>query len=180
MKWFGRDLAHFGLLDGRLPADHLDLAEFVIEPRLGEAAVGIGNGGEQQAGIGVLRIAEHAFGLAPFDDLAGIHDHDVLGHVAGGGDVMGDVEQRQAELALHVVEQVEDAQAHRDVEHGGRLVGDDHLGIDRQGAGDADALALAARQLVRIFARRSEPGRASTLVSSSAMAAWRSAPLSAG
>src|SRR5262249_2748424 len=38
----------------------------------------------------------------------------------------------------------------RDVERRHRLVGDDHLGLAGQRPGDADALALAARELVRI------------------------------
>ena len=42
----------------------------------------------------------------------------------------------------------------RDVERGDRLVGDDQLGLDRERAGDADALALAAGELVRVARRR--------------------------
>ncbi len=38
----------------------------------------------------------------------------------------------------------------RDVEGADRLVADDQLGIERQRAGDADALALPARELVRV------------------------------
>ena len=46
-------------------------------------------------------------------------------------------------------EQVEDLGLHRHVERGDRLVADDHLGIEHERPGDADALALAARELVR-------------------------------
>ena len=35
---------------------------------------------------------------------------------------------------------------HAHVEGGGRLVEDDHLGLEHEGAGDRDALPLAARQ----------------------------------
>ena len=38
---------------------------------------------------------------------------------------------------------------HRDVQRGGGLVGDQQFGIQRERAGDADALPLTARQLVR-------------------------------
>ena len=38
----------------------------------------------------------------------------------------------------------------RDVEGRDRLVGDDELRLDREGAGDADALALAAGELRRV------------------------------
>ena len=46
-------------------------------------------------------------------------------------------------------EQVDDLRLDRDVERRHRLVGDDEVGVDRERARDADALALAARELVR-------------------------------
>ena len=58
--------------------------------------------------------------------------------------------ERQPELALQVAQQVEDLRLDRDVERGDRLVGDDHLRLQRERARDADALALAARELVRV------------------------------
>ena len=49
----------------------------------------------------------------------------------------------------------EDLRLHGDVERGGRLVGDQQVGLVGERHGDHDALALAAGQLVRIAA---EPG----------------------
>jgi hypothetical protein len=43
---------------------------------------------------------------------------------------------------------------HRDVEGGDRFVGDQEVGPDRQCACNADALALSARELVRIAIER--------------------------
>ena len=57
---------------------------------------------------------------------------------------MGDVEDREVLLVAKVGEQVEHAQADRDVEHRHRLVGDQHARPDRQRASDGDALPLAA------------------------------------
>ena len=51
---------------------------------------------------------------------------------------------------LQVVEQVDDLRLDRHVERGDRLVGDDQLRPQRERAGDADALALAAGELVRV------------------------------
>ncbi|MCY1306514.1 hypothetical protein D9M70_563780 [compost metagenome] len=99
------------------------------------------------------RIVDDLAGISPFDDLAGIHHRDILGDVAGGRDVVGDVEQAEVHLALHFAEQIEHAEAHGNVEHRGRLVGDDDLGLCRECAGDVDALALAARELVRVLLR---------------------------
>ena len=56
---------------------------------------------------------------------------------------------RQAELPLQVLQQVDDLRLDRDVERGDRLVADDQVGLGGQSAGDADALALAAGELVR-------------------------------
>ena len=53
-----------------------------------------------------------------------------------------------------LVEQREHLRLHRDVERGHRLVGDQELGLHRQRARDADALALAAGELVRIAIER--------------------------
>ena len=63
---------------------------------------------------------------------------------------MGDEDDRQAELALEVAQQVEDLRLDRDVERRDRLVGDQQLGLERERAGDADPLALAAGELVRV------------------------------
>ena len=51
---------------------------------------------------------------------------------------------------LQVLEQVDDLGLDRDVERRDGLVGHQELGVERQRAGDADALALAAGELVGI------------------------------
>ena len=48
------------------------------------------------------------------------------------------------------VEQLQDLRLHRDVERGGRLVGDQHLGPEGDRHGDQRALAHAAGKLMRI------------------------------
>ena len=52
------------------------------------------------------------------------------------------------------LQQLEDLQLRRDVERGGRLVGDDERGAAGERAGDHQALALAAGELVRIALER--------------------------
>ncbi len=49
------------------------------------------------------------------------------------------------------LEQVEDADADRHVEHRDGLVGEQHLGVGGERPRDRDALALAARELVRVL-----------------------------
>src|SRR5437588_13119214 len=84
-----------------------------------------------------------------FDDLAEIHHRDTMGHVLDDREIMTDEQQRQAELLLKILEQVDDLRLDRDVERGDRLVADDQLGLGRERARNADALALAAGEFGR-------------------------------
>ena len=51
---------------------------------------------------------------------------------------------------LQVLKQVDHLRLNRHVERADGLVRDDEFGVERQGAGDADALALSAREFMRI------------------------------
>jgi hypothetical protein len=90
----------------------------------------------------------------PFlDDPPGIHHRHPVAELRDDAEVMGDEQDRQPAIAPQIVEQRQDLRLHRDVERRGRLVGDDHLGVVGQRHGDADALAHAARHLVRVGCR---------------------------
>ena len=78
------------------------------------------------------------------------HHGDAVGHVVDHGEIVRDEQVGEAELLLQILEQVEDLRLHRDVERRDRLVADQQVGPERQRAGDADALALAAGKAVRI------------------------------
>ena len=54
---------------------------------------------------------------------------------------------------LQVLQQVDDLRLDGDVERRDRLVADDEVGLDGERAGDADALSLAAGELVRVALR---------------------------
>ncbi len=84
------------------------------------------------------------------DDLAEVHDRHPVADVLDHRQVVGDEQVGQPEPRPQVGQQVEDLGLDRHVERGDRLVADDELGLDRERAGDADALALAAGELVRI------------------------------
>src|SRR3546814_19886511 len=66
---------------------------------------------------------------------------------------------RSAQLALEPLHQVQDLRLHRDVERRGRLVANQELRVAGQSAGDGDALALPAGELVRELraVRRRQP-----------------------
>src|SRR3984885_6633559 len=65
-------------------------------------------------------------------------------------EIMADEQVGEVEFAAEIHEQVEDLRLNRDIQRGDRLVAHQKLGLYRERAGDADALALAAGKLVRI------------------------------
>ena len=95
----------------------------------------------------------HCVGWSDLDDLAEVHHRDEVGDVTDDREVVRDEDVRQTELLLQVLEQVDDAGLDRHVERRHRLVEDQQLGIERERASDADALTLAAGELVRIAVR---------------------------
>ena len=99
---------------------------------------------------GCIGAAVELVAVGDLDDLAEVHHGDAVGDVAHHRQVVRDDDVGQAELVLQVLEQVDDLGLDRHVEGGDRLVGDDELGLEGERAGDADALALAAGELVRV------------------------------
>ena len=79
-----------------------------------------------------------------------LQDRDVVAEHAHDRQVVADEHQGEAEPGAQLPQQQQDMRLRRHVEAGHDLVGDDEVRLERQRAGDAGALALAARQLVRI------------------------------
>ena len=92
----------------------------------------------------------HVGGRAVLDDPPEVHHGDLVGDVPHDGEVVGDEQVRQSELVLEVLEQVDDLALHGHVERRDGLVAHEHLRLDGERPGDADALALPAGELVRI------------------------------
>ena len=87
--------------------------------------------------------------------------------VGDDGEVVADVERRDAVRVAEVAHGAQHVRLRRHVEAGGRLVEHDHARPAREGHREADALLLAARELVRVAAqelvgrRAAQPRRAS-------------------
>ena len=82
-----------------------------------------------------------------------------MGDPRDDAEIVGDQQHAETEIALELGEQAQDLGLHRDVERRGRLVGDQELGVAHQRHGDHDALAQAARELVRELAEPAAPAR---------------------
>ena len=73
-------------------------------------------------------------------DPAGVHDHDAVGDAGDHAEVVGDEHDRGADLVACLLDQqLEHLGLHGDVERGGGLVGDEHVGSQ------AIAMAIIAR-----------------------------------
>jgi hypothetical protein len=97
----------------------------------------------------VARPVDQRARRADLHDAAEVDDRDAVGEMIHHGDVMRDEQHREVEAPLQRVEQIDDLCLDRHVERRDRLVGDQQRGTDRQGARDADALALPAGKLMR-------------------------------
>ena len=77
------------------------------------------------------------------------HDDDAIGHFGDHAHVVGDEDDAGAMLALQVAQQLQHLALHGDVECRRRLVGDQHVGLERQCHGDHHPLAHATGEFVR-------------------------------
>ena len=121
---------------------------------------------EQPLRVGVLRRVEDVRDRARLDDPARVHDRDPVAGLGQHPEVVGDQDQRQAELLAQALQQLQDLRLHDDVERRRRLVGDDQRRAAGEREGDHHPLALAARELVRVTVaqRRRQPDRLQQLV----------------
>ena len=87
------------------------------------------------------------------DHAAEVHHHDAVGEVTHHAEVMADEEIREPEALAQRHEKVQHLRLHRDVKRRDGFVADQQLGLDGERAGDADARALPARELVRVASR---------------------------
>ena len=128
----------------------------------------VGHGGEQQARVRMQRRRQDVLDRAALDDLAGVHDEDVVGDVTRARKIVRDVEEGDPALLFQPQHEVQDSDPDRDVEHADRLVGEDDLRLDGERARDRHALPLPARELVRVLrrdlARRNEADGVQQLV----------------
>ena len=82
--------------------------------------------------------------------MAGMHDDDAGGALAGQRQIVGDEDRRHAHFLGEIVDQIHDDGLRGHVEAGGRLIGDQERRLRGKRDRDHDALAHAARHFERI------------------------------
>src|SRR5690349_18184567 len=107
---------------------------------------------DEPLGRGMLRRGEDVEHLAGLDDAALLHDDDPVGERADDVHLVRDDEDRDSELPVDAAEEAEHLLRRVGVESARGLVGEKDPGAGGEGAGDADALLLAARELFRVAA----------------------------
>ncbi len=100
--------------------------------------------------VRVRRMAEDLVWHAGLDNASGLHHRDPIAHTSDNRQIVADQHDGQGERTVEICQQINDLSLQGDVESGDRLIGDQQCWLGRQGARDADALALAPGNLVRI------------------------------
>ena len=89
-------------------------------------------------------------GAAALFDAAVVHDDDLVGHFEGFFLVVGDEDAGDAQFVVDVAQPGAQFFAHFGIERAEGFVEQEEFGFDGEGAGEGDALALAAGELVGI------------------------------
>ena len=113
-----------------------------------------GNRGDQRLRVGMRGRGEDLRGGACFDDAAALHDGDARGELRDHGQAVRNQQVGEREIALQILQQLQNLRADGNIERGNRLVGHHQARAQHQGARDADALPLAAGKFVRVARER--------------------------
>ena len=105
----------------------------------------------QGARVGMARRVKESASIGGFDDTTGIHNLDAVAETGDDPEIMRDEHNRHAQFPLHFFDQLENLRLHRDIEGGGRFVGDENLGFGDERHGDHYALSHAAGEFVRVI-----------------------------
>jgi len=89
--------------------------------------------------------------LRPFLHAAAeIHHHHLIGNVFDHRQVVRDKDVRQPQFLLQIHHQVQHLRTHGNVQRGDGFIGDHHVRVKHQTAGDSNTLTLAAGKHVRV------------------------------
>ena len=113
-------------------------------------AVDAGNRFEQAARVRIERISKQLRSRRLLHHARRVKNRHVVGILGDDSEIVRDQDHGEAEPHLQLADQIENLRLDRDVERGGRLVGDQQPRIARQRHRDHHALAHPAGQLMRI------------------------------
>ena len=118
-----------------------------------KGCIDIRDSGEQFLCISMPGMVAYLIRRADLDDLAFVHDSDAAAHLPHYGKVMPDKQIGQSVFLLKPFEKFDDFRLNGDIQGRNRLVGNQHLRLQRQCPRDSDPLPLTAAEFVRISSR---------------------------
>jgi hypothetical protein len=98
------------------------------------------------------RVANDDSRLGQFDDFTEVHHHYPVAHMLYYRQIMRDKQVGDSSLLLQILKETDNLRLDGHVECADRFVTNDEFRLDRQRPGDANPLALAAAEFVRVAA----------------------------
>ena len=116
------------------------------------ALVRVGNryGRKELLRVWVTRIRENGTPRPHFDDLAEVHHRHTVADALDDAHVVRDEKEGEPHFFLELHHEIDHLRSDRDVERRNAFVGNDDFGLQCERTRNADALALTAREFVRI------------------------------
>ena len=96
------------------------------------------------------RIGKNFLSGADFDDVSQVQHANSVGNVLDHAQVVSDKEVCASGMHLNILHEVNDLRLNRNVKGRYAFVGNNQLGFHDERAGDTDALALPAGELMRV------------------------------
>ena len=109
------------------------------------------DGADKAPGVGVAALVEDFLSSTELDGTAGVHNHDLIGHIGDDAQVMGNHDDGVAVLLLHFLHKLNNLSLNGNVQGSRGLVGNQNIGIAGKGHGNHDALTHTARELMWIL-----------------------------
>ena len=99
---------------------------------------------QQALGIGMLRLLEHIGHQTGFNNMALLHDRDMIGQFAHNAEIMRDKQHRHATPFLDALQQCQNLRLHSHIQRCGRFIGNQQIWLIGQSHCNHHALPLAA------------------------------------
>ncbi len=96
------------------------------------------------------RVTVERVAVGQLDDPPQVHHGDPIRNVFNHTEVVRNEQQREVQLRLQFLQEIEHLGLHRDVESRNRLIGHDQVGLEDEGSGNSNPLPLPTRELMRI------------------------------
>ena len=106
------------------------------------------NGGDETPRVRIARMVQDLGGRSQLHELARIEHADAIGELRHRGEIVRDEHDGGPDLAVERAHELQDMRLHDDVEGGGRLIHQEHVGLAAERHGDHDPLLHAATELV--------------------------------